>query len=216
VRIFCSTHFRTGGETAVEQESQQVRASGIDSQICCVDHDTPFVYRIREEVSEIPGRISIDLDGMDDSIISEKLSRAIRGECEFALVGLETDSNNEPESKLILVDGGCTVSLTSSFENCADCKPRIIVKTAEGGMTMQTTHVCMKTYYVRSLTGEIRPITTKAFICPTLRTDLLSVKGLNFQGYSIVHHPDPDELGVFPLSKAKTDKSQSFAFMTKL
>ncbi len=29
----------------------------------------------------------------------------------------------------------------------------------------------MKTYYVRSRTGEIRPITTKAFIYPTLRTD---------------------------------------------
>ena len=55
-------------------------------------------------------------------------------------------------------------------------------------MTMQTTHACMKTYYVRSRTGEIRPITAKAFICPALRTDLFSLKGLNFQGYSIVHH----------------------------
>jgi hypothetical protein len=73
----------------------------------------------------------------------------------------------------------------------------------------------MKTYYVRSRTGEIRLITTKAFICPTLRTDLLSVKGLNFQGYSIIHHPDPEESGVFPLIKGKTDKSQSFAFMSK-
>jgi hypothetical protein len=112
------------------------------------------------ELDEIPGRIPLDLDGMADIIISEQLSRAIRGECEYALVGSETDSNNEPESKLIIVDGGCTTSLTSSFENCADCKPRITsVRTAEGGMTMQTTHVCMKTYYVRSRTGEIRPIT---------------------------------------------------------
>ncbi len=76
--------------TTVEQESQQVRASEIDSQKCCVDQDTPFDYPVREEVSEIPGRISIDLDGMYDIIISEKLSRAIRGECEFALVGSET------------------------------------------------------------------------------------------------------------------------------
>jgi hypothetical protein len=80
---------------------------------------------------------------------------------------------------------------------------------------METTLVCMKTYYVRSQTGEVRPITTKAFICSTLRTDLLSVKGLNFQGYSIVHHPDPDESGVFQLIKGKTDKSQSFAFMSE-
>ena len=44
---------------------------------------------------------------------------------------------------------------------------------------METNHVCMKTYYVRTRTGEIRPITTKAFICPKLGTDLLSVKSLN-------------------------------------
>ncbi len=155
-RIFCSAHVGNGSETTVEQESQQVRASGIDSQKCCVDRDTPFDYPVREKVSEIPGRISIDLDGMYDIIISEKLSRALRGECEFALVGSETDSNNEPESKLIIVDGGCTTSLTSSLENCADCKPRIT--------------------------------------------------NLNFQGYSIVHHPDPDESGVFHLIKAKTGR----------
>ena len=77
---------------------------------------------------------------------------------------------------------------------------------------MEATHVCMKTYYVQ---GEIRPSTTKAFICPTLRTDLLSVNGLNFQGYSIIHHPDPEESGVFPLIKGKTDKSQSFAYMSE-
>ncbi len=50
----------------------------------------------------------IDPDDMivRDIIISENLSRAIRGECEFAMVGSEMDSNNEPESKLIFVDGG--------------------------------------------------------------------------------------------------------------
>ena len=104
-RIFCSAHVGTGSETTAKQELQQARASGIDFQKCCVNQDTPFDYPVREEVSEIPGRMSIDLDGLDDIIISEQLSRAFRGECEFALVGSETDSNNEPESKLIIVDG---------------------------------------------------------------------------------------------------------------
>ena len=102
------------------------------------------------------------------------------------------------------------------FENCADCKPRITkIKTAEGGMAMELTHKRMNTYYVRTQTGKIRPITTKAFICPRLGTDLLSVKGLNFQGYSVVHHPDPDESGIFPLINGKTNKSQSIAFMSE-
>ncbi len=95
---------------------------------------------------EIPGRIAIDLDDIDDVIISEKLSRAIRGKCEFALVGSETDSNNEPESKLIIVNGDVQphshLPLLIANQGC--------VKTAEGGVsrvTMQTTHVCMKNYY---------------------------------------------------------------------
>ena len=76
-------------------------------------------------------------------------------------------------------------------------------------MKMQTTHACTKTCYVRSRTGEIRPITTKAFICPTLRTESerpIVRKRPNFLGYSIVHHPDPYESAVFSLIKGKTDK----------
>jgi hypothetical protein len=55
--------------------------------------------------------------------------------------------------------------LTLSFENCADCKPRIaLIKTAEGGMVIEITHAlaCMKTYHVQTRTGEILLITTKA------------------------------------------------------
>ena len=72
-RAHCSTHDGTGSTTTVEQESQQVRPSGIDSSKCYVDYDTPYDFPIREEVLEIPGRIAIDLDGIDASIISEEL-----------------------------------------------------------------------------------------------------------------------------------------------
>jgi hypothetical protein len=69
---------------------------------------------------------------------------------------------------------------------------------------METTHVCMKTYYVRTRTGYIRPITTMAFICQKMRTDLSSVKGQGYSvGYSVVHHPDPDESRIYPLIKGK-------------
>ncbi len=79
---------------------------------------------------------------------------------------------------------------------------------------METTHECTKTYYVRFQTGDIRPITNKAFICPKLRTDLLSVKCLNFQGLNVLHHPDPDKSGIFLLINGKTDNSQSSALMS--
>ena len=86
---------------------------------------------------------------------------------------------------------------------------------AEGGIAMVTTHVCLKTNYFRSRTGEIRAVTTQAFVVPSLRTDLLSVKSLNFQGYCVIHHPDPEESGLFPLIEGKMDKSKSFAFMSE-
>ena len=83
---------------------------------------------------------------------------------------------------------------------------------------MDFTHICMKTYYVRTRTGvktrtgEILPIT---IICLKLGTDLLSVNCLNFQGYSVVHHPDPDESGILPILNGKTDKTKTFAFMSE-
>ncbi len=65
------------------------------------------------------------------------------------------------EIKPVICDGGATSTLSSSFENCTDCQPKTVeIKTAEGGVVMTTTHVCMKTYYVKSRTGEIRPLTT--------------------------------------------------------
>ena len=54
----CSAHDGTKGETTVEQKSHFVRASGIDSPISYVDYDTPYDYPVREEVSEIPGRMA--------------------------------------------------------------------------------------------------------------------------------------------------------------
>ncbi len=65
----------------------------------------------------------------------------------YSFGSLQTDSNNE--FKLFTCDGGVTNTPTSSFKNCADCKSRITrIKTAEGGMEMETSHVCMKDYYV--------------------------------------------------------------------
>jgi hypothetical protein len=80
---------------------------------------------------------------------------------------------------------------------------------------MTTTHVCMKTYNLKSRTGGIRPLTTKAFIAPSLRSDLTSVKSLNRQGYRVIHDLDPEESGIYPIFDWKIDKSKSFAFISE-
>ncbi len=80
---------------------------------------------------------------------------------------------------------------------------------------MVTTHEAMKTFYFRTRTGEFRGITTKTFITPGLRHDLLSVKALNRQGFCVIEHPDPDESGIYPVINGQIDKSKSFAFMSE-
>ena len=80
---------------------------------------------------------------------------------------------------------------------------------------MSTTHLCLKTYYVRDRLGEIRPIVVKAYVVPGLKCDLLSVKGPNKCGYAVYHHPDPEESGVFALINNKMDNAKSFPFMSE-
>ncbi len=75
---------------------------------------------------------------------------------------------------------------------------------------MTTTHVCMKTYYVKSRTGEIHPITTKASIVPSLRSDLISVKSLNRQGDRVVHDPESEESGICPIFNGKNRQIEVF------
>ena len=81
---------------------------------------------------------------------------------------------------------------------------------------MTTTHVCLKTYYVRDRTGELRPITTKTYIVKNLKHDLLSGKMLNKAGYRIILDEDPEESGIFAVNEGKICKSKSSSFMGSL
>jgi hypothetical protein len=153
-------------------------------------------------------------DGSEEHYISKKIADTILYKSEFAFMGMESDPTNE--TTFVICDGGATTTLTSSFENCADCKPRKVnINLAEGGVAMVTTHECMKTYYFRTRTGEFRSVTTRAFVTPGLRHDLLSVKGLNRQGYCVIQHSDPEVSGIHPVFNGQIDKSKSFAFMSE-
>ena len=209
----CCAHSGVGSETSEDQMSSQVMAASSTSpEECYADYPSPNNYPT-QDLHEILCAGSTDDDSVEYTI-SAKLARAVMAQGEFAFVGNESVPNNE--TSYVIVDGGATTTLTSSFENCTDIKPKKVnINLAEGGVAMVTTHVCLKTNYFRSRTGEFRAVTTQAFVVPSLRTDLLSVKSLNFQGYCVVHHPDPEESGLFPLIEGKMDKSKSFAFMSE-
>jgi hypothetical protein len=210
----CSTRDETGSKAAVEQLSQQVMiASSTIPLELCDEYSTPYDSQDLQKAQEILCKETVNNED-EDIVISEKAARAIKGEAEFSFLGEEFSSPEE--IKPVICDGGATSMLSSSFENCTDCQPKTVeIKTAEGGVVMTTTHECMKTYYVKSRTGEIRPLTTKAFIVPSLRSDLISVKSLNRQGYGAIHDPDPEQSGIYPIFNGKIDKLKSFAFMSE-
>jgi hypothetical protein len=51
--------------------------------------------------------------------------------------------------------------------------------------------------------------------CFNLKHDFLSVKGLNTAEYSVHHHPDPEQSGVYAVVSNKINKSKSFPFMSE-
>jgi hypothetical protein len=138
----CSTCDETGSEAAVEQLSQQVMiASSTVPLELCDEHSTPSDSQDPQKVQEILCEETVN-DEDEDIVISDKAARAIKWEGEFAFVGEEFISTEEIAP--VICYGGATSTLSSSFESCTDCQPNTVeIKTAEGGIVMTTTHVCM-------------------------------------------------------------------------
>ncbi len=115
---------------------------------------------------------------------SEEAAKAIIGEEKCALVGIES---NTTMNGALIVDSGATSTLTSSFEKCTDLQGKVIeIQTAHGGTIMRTTHVGWKNFFARERLGRPRPITTRAYITPGLKNDLLSGMALNRAGYRVI------------------------------
>ena len=94
-----------------------------------------------------------------------------------------------------------------TFLNCTDIPESAVpIHAAQGGTVMTTTHVYLKTYYVRDRTGELRQVTTKTYIVQILKHDLLSGKMLNKAGYRIILDEDPEESGIFAVNEGKICK----------
>jgi hypothetical protein len=106
--------------------------------------------------------------------VPEGVEQYVLNDVQFA--GVSTSTIKCGDDALI-VDGDATSTLTKSFENCTQIRPKVAaIQTAGGATSIFTTHICLKTYFVRDRTGTIRPIVVKAYIVPALRYDLLSSK----------------------------------------
>ncbi len=56
----------------------------------------------------------------------------------------------------LVVDGGATSTLTESFDNCTQIRPKVVaIQTASGSTAINTLHVCLKTYFAMDRTGQM-------------------------------------------------------------
>ena len=213
--ISCSAHIVTGEQASEDQMAKQVTVA---SSTTPMERDLYSVPYCRAETlnNKLLSAICKGKSGTEIITNPERIADVIFDKKECAFVGRESELNQaEPEA--LCCDGGATSSLSSSFLNCAEVTERIVpIQTAQGGTVMLTTHVCLKTYFVRDRTGELRPITTKTYIVKNLKHDLLSGKGLNKAGYRIILDEDPEESGIFAVqTDGKICKSKSFPFMSE-
>ncbi len=211
-RWFSSVYCWAGRETALSKQSKQVV---IASSMTPMDvKDVSSRLETTNDVSEScqqPNRKGGDTSKV--IIIPTETANYIMGYAHSAFVSTRTMLDMEDTLRC---DGGATCTLTKTLENCTQCKPKVVeIQTAQGATMMSTTHPCLKTYYVWDRLGEIRPIVVKAYVDPGLKYDLLSVQEIDKWGYAVLHHPDPEESGVYAVINKKTDKARSFPFMSE-
>jgi hypothetical protein len=220
--IPCSAHIGTGSRTYENQRSKQVTVALSTSQYESFDRLYPIPDLTKQTLdNKLLDTICKGILGTEIIEVSDKIADVICDQSvkECAYVGRESEIDSA-ELEALCCDDGATSSLSSSLMNCSEVTERVVpIQTAQGGTVMLTTHVCLKTYFVRDRTCELRPITTKTYIVKNLKRDLLSGKALNRAGYRIVLDEDPEEAGVpvYAVNDGKTRicKSKSFAFMSE-
>jgi hypothetical protein len=120
-------------------------------------------------------------------------------------------------SGLLTVDCGATTTLTVSLNNMTDIRPKIVTIQilAMAGVTMKSSHVGTKTYYVYDRTGTFRPISTQAYYVKELNQDLLAGRGLTNADYRVVLNKHNSIAGIYPVGDDGTiDAANSFPFFS--
>ncbi len=134
---------------------------------------------------------------------------------EFARMALPANSPVDL-SGLLTVDCGATTTLTVSLNNITDVRPKIVtIQLAMAGVTMKSTHVGTKTYYVYDRTGTFRPISTQAYYVKELNQDLLAGRSLTNTDCRVVLDKHDSITGIYPLGDDGTiDVTISFPFIS--
>ena len=133
-------------------------------------------------------------------VIPEKFRHVFYGyDDEHVFVGMANPNEDPDEEDLLTFDCGATTTVTESLYNMTDVVPKVVtIQLAMDGMTMKSSHIGIKTYYVYDRTGSIRPVKTKALYVRELKQDLLGGKALTNTNHRIVLDSDDEIAGVYP------------------
>jgi len=155
----------------------------------------------------------------EDEIIavSEKFRHIFYGYDGTEFAGMAFPANRPVDlSGLLTVDCGATTTLTVSLNNMTDVRPKIVtIQLAMAGVTMKSSHVGTKTYYVYDRTGSLRTVSTKAYYVKELNQDLLAGRGLTSADYRVILDKHDSIAGIYPVGDDGTiDAANSFPFVT--
>ena len=83
------------------------------------------------------------------------------------------------------------------------------IVTADGKERIVSTHMCTKTYFVRTRTGEVVTLTVPFLFLRGLPQDLLEEISVNRQSIRVIFDAKPDICGLYSLDKDKEQQYQT-------
>ena len=129
------------------------------------------------------GRISIQENTTSDDqdstmIIKEDFSYIIREYTARAAMARPSDSGpmvtQLKDKYAIVMDCGASRTVTGSLLNTREVIEKTTnIETADGKQSLKATHTCLKTYFLRNRTGEVKPLTVQAIFVIGLPQDIL-------------------------------------------
>ena len=131
------------------------------------------------------GRISIQENAtLDDQeptmIIKEDFYYIVREYTARAAMARSSDAGPTvtqiKDKSVVVMDCGASRTVTGSLLNTREVIEKTInIETADGKQSMKSSHTCLKTYFLRNRTGEVKPITVQAIYVMEFPQDLLQV-----------------------------------------
>ena len=158
-RLFSSMYHGAENEFYLDKESKQgAAAASVTTRDWNGRSQPPSTLYDIPDSDQLPNWKGRDTN--EAIIIPKKTANFIMGRALSAFVSTRPIADMDGR---LIGDDGATSTLTKTLENYTLCKPKVMgIQTAHFATLMSTSHLCLRTCYVRDCLGEIRLIDVKA------------------------------------------------------